>query len=139
MNKSVWSNYQACSTDACADDCVSGQGYWKNTTDPWPVESLMLGNVTYSKSELLSILTTPPAGNGLITLAHQLIAAKLNVANGAVPTSEIQDSIDAADALIGDLVVPPVGAGSLAPGATGALVTALEAFNNPEEGVSYCQ
>lgn len=139
MYKSAWSNYQACSTDACTDDCVSGQGYWKNTSDPWPVESLMLGNVPYSKTELLSIFNTAPAGNGLITLAHQLIAAKLNVANGAVPTTEIQDSIDAADSLIGDLVVPPVGGGSLAPGATGALVTALEAFNNPDEGISYCQ
>jgi hypothetical protein len=138
MFKSDWSVYQTCGTDVCAEDCVSGQGHWKNTSDPWPVESLMLGNTNYIKDQLLSIFNTPPAGNGLISLAHQLIAAKLNVANGAVPTVEIQDAIDDADAMIGDLVVPPVGAGSLTPGSTGALNTVLQAFNDPDEGVSYC-
>jgi hypothetical protein len=101
------------------------QGYWKNHPDDWPVTSLTLGTVTYTKTELLSILDTEPAGNGLIQLAHQLIAAKLNVANGATSTSAIGD----ADALIGDLVIPPVGSGYLDPSATSPLIDALSDYN----------
>ena len=90
------------------------QGYWKNNAEAWPVSSLTLGSGSYTQSELLQILNSPVAGNGLISLAHQLIAAKLNVASGA-NASAIASTIAAADALIGGLVVPPVGAGSLAP------------------------
>jgi hypothetical protein len=89
--------------------------------------------VVYTQAQLLSIFNTPAAGNGLLTLAHQLIAAKLNVANGA-GCSNADASIAAADALIGNLVVPPVGSGSLAPSATSTLVTALDNFNNGSGG-----
>src|SRR5688572_26907655 len=64
------------------DDCVFTQGYWKNHAEAWPVSTLVLGTVSYSQAQLLEILRTPVRGNGLISLAHQLIAAKLNVANG---------------------------------------------------------
>jgi hypothetical protein len=118
----------------CVPECTLGLGYWKahgpipqgNNTNVWPVTSLTLGSVSYTDLELLSILNTPPAGNGLIQLAHQLIAAKLNVATGVTAPA----AIASADALIGALVVPPVGAGSLAPATTSALNTALEAFNS---------
>jgi hypothetical protein len=56
------------------------QGYWKNHPDAWPLDTLTLGTVTYSKDQLLLILRRPVRGNGLVALAHQLIAAKLNVA-----------------------------------------------------------
>src|SRR5688572_23676843 len=63
-----------------ASGCTLTQGYWKNHPEAWPVASLELGSVTYSKAQLLSIFRTPVSGNGLVSLAHQLIAAKLNVA-----------------------------------------------------------
>ena len=63
--------------------CVFSQGFWKNHPEAWPVTELQLGNVTYNQQELLSILRQPVRGNGLVLLAHQLIAAKLNIANGA--------------------------------------------------------
>ena len=44
---------------------------------------LTLGTVTYSQAQLLAIFNTPVRGNGLISLAHQLIAAKLNILAGA--------------------------------------------------------
>ena len=94
--------------------CVRGQGYWKNHPDAWPVTELQLGNVTYTQEQLLAILHQPVRGNGLLILAHQLIAAKLNIAAGADPSC-IQDAIAEADALIGDLVVPPIGDGYLSP------------------------
>src|SRR5262245_40358325 len=108
--------------------CVRGQGYWKNHSDQWPVTQLLLGNNTYDQAELLSILQQPVRGNGLVLLAHQLIAAKLNIASGA-DGSCIQQTIADADALIGNLVVPPVGNGSLRPGDASALADTLEDYN----------
>ena len=89
---------------------------------------LQLGNVTYNQRQLLSILQHPPSGNGLVSLAWQLIAAKLNIANGADPSC-IATTIAAADDLIGNLVVPPVGNGFLAPRDVLALNRALEVYD----------
>jgi hypothetical protein len=87
-------------------DCVFTQGYWKNHPEAWPVQELALGGRTYSQDELLAIFHTPVKGNGLVSLAHQLIAAKLNVANGGAVSINV--SIEDADRLIGDLVSPPI-------------------------------
>jgi hypothetical protein len=117
--------------------CTLTQGYWKNHPDAWPVSSLNLGSVLYTKAELLSILGTPVGGNGLISLAYQLIAAKLNIANGA-DGSAVTATITAADTLIGSLVIPPVGSDYLSPAATGALTTALDDYNNGVTGPGHC-
>ena len=108
--------------------CVFGFGYWKNHPEAWPVTELQLGNVTYTQDQLLSIMHEPVRGNGLVSLAHHLITAKLNVANGADPSC-IQQTIADADALIGDLVVPPVGDGYLRPRDVNALKDILEDYN----------
>jgi hypothetical protein len=108
--------------------CVRGQGYWKNHPDQWPVLQLVLGNNAYDKEQLLAILHQPVRGNGLVLLAHQLIAAKLNIANGA-DASCIEQTLADADALIGDLVVPPVGDGYLQPGDVSALADILDDYN----------
>jgi len=132
----------------CGDDptcCTYTQGYWKthgpiptgNNVNEWAVTSLTLGNVSYTDLELQSIFDTPAGGNGLIALAHQLIAAKLNGAKGA-DTSAIDGCIASADALIGNLIVPPVGSGSLAPSATSALTACLTAYNEGATGPGHC-
>jgi hypothetical protein len=108
--------------------CVRGQGFWKNHPDQWPVTELQLGNVTYTQQQLLDILHEPVRGNGLLILAHQLIAAKLNIAAGA-DGSCIQQAIAEADALIGDLVIPPVGNGYLSPRDAAPLAGILGQFN----------
>lgn len=108
--------------------CVLGQGYWKNHPDQWPVIQLLLGNNAYDKEQLLSILHQPVRGNGLVLLAHQLIAAKLNSANGA-DASCIEQTLADADALIGDLLVPPVGDGYLRPGNVSGLADILDGYN----------
>jgi hypothetical protein len=128
-------------TAPCPDEgvCSLSQGYWKthyvndNKTpdDPsddvflWPASGLTLGTVSYTASQLESILLQSVGGNGLVALAHQLITAKLNVANGSDPAwygTQISD----ADALIGGLVVPPVGSGFLKPSVTSSLTLALD-------------
>jgi hypothetical protein len=155
-NRSPFSNIISCSTAPCGGGCGEGctftQGYWKthgpdacrtgNNSNEWPASvqanGLTLGSTAYTADQLCSILNTPASGNGLLSLAHQLIAAKLNIANGADP-SAIQSEINDADALIGALVVPPVGGGFLAPGATSTLVQALTAYNEGVTGPGHCQ
>ena len=137
FTRSTYSANIAGTTTGQGEDCTYTIGYWKNHTGAWPVASLQLGSVSYNAAELLSILNQPVAGNGLVSLAHQLIGAKLNIANGANPTS-IAATIAAADALIGALVVPPVGAGSLAPASTSALTQTLDDFNNGLLGPDHC-
>ncbi len=147
LKRSDWTADLVCKTLACSKEptCTFTQGYWKthgpiptgNNSNVWPVTSLSLGSVAYTDLQLLSILNKPVQGNGLIALAHQLIAAKLNVANGADDTDAL-GPIAAADALIGALVVPPVGAGSLLPGATSGLTTTLANYNEGSTGPGHC-
>lgn len=118
-------------------NCTYTVGYWKNHEEAWPVTSLTLGTVVYTKAELLSILNEDVNGNGLVSLAHQLIAAKLNIAQGADP-SAASACIAAADALIGNLVVPPVGSGYLDPSTTSATTQCLDDYNNGVTGPGHC-
>jgi hypothetical protein len=120
-----------------AVNCTFTQGYWKNHESAWPVSSLTLGSVTYTKAQLLSILGKSVQGNGLTSMAHQLIAAKLNIASGANPTAAAAP-IAAADAQIGSLVCPPVGSGYLHPSTTSSTTQALDDFNNGVTGPGHC-
>ena len=79
--------------------CPTGQGYWKNHTEVWPVTDLMLGSQMYTQLELIGILNTPPQGDASIILAHQLIAAKLNIAAGA-DSSAVSSIIAQGDAVL---------------------------------------
>jgi hypothetical protein len=79
--------------------CPLTIGYWKNHPNAWPVHSLVLGSQPYNMTELLAILNTPSRGDASIILAKQLIAAKLNIANGSDPTP-ISSTITHADSLL---------------------------------------
>lgn len=120
-------------------DCVHTQGYWKNHPAAWPVSTVKLGLIIYTKPQLLDIFNQPAEGNGLISLAHQLIAAKLNVAAGAVAPSIILGAISTADALIGTKVVPPIGTGYIEPSVSSHLTDDLEEFNSSETDHHDCQ
>jgi hypothetical protein len=152
VNKSDFSIDTTCSTLPCfvvdPAGCTFTQGYWKTHNaiicavdplsplcQPWPVKGMPLGNNFYNFIQLVAILETPAQGNGLITLAHQLIAAQLNIFNGA-DASTIMPDINAANALIGNLVV---GVDYLPPSATSALVTALANYNEGATGPGHCQ
>ncbi len=89
--------------------CPFSQGYWRNHPSEWPLSAvpMLLGNSnSYSKAQLLNIFKTPPRGDASLILAHQLIAAKLNVANGSPVPSEVQDAIEDADDAIGSRSIP---------------------------------
>jgi hypothetical protein len=117
-----------------APDCTRNLGYWKNHPESWPVDSLPLGDETYSQAELLALLGGKPKGDASRILARQLIVAKLNIAAGADP-SGIAPTIMAADQWLtpfsGKLpygVKPSSANGRIAIG----LAEALEEYNRGE-------
>ena len=136
---SPWGNTITCATLPCSpgQNCTYTQGYWKNHSDVWPLQSLTLGAVSYSESQLLQILNRPAQGNGLVILAHQLIAAKLNIANGADPTA-VQQFVINADNMVGGLIVPPIGNGYLSPSQTSELTDTLTEYNEGTIGPGHC-
>jgi hypothetical protein len=90
---------------------------------------MQLGGSTslYSDTQVCAIFNTP-AGQGqnqvaLIALEHQLIAAKLNLANGT-PNACIAAAIAQADALIAQY------GSSLTPAQASGLITTLNSYNN---------
>ncbi len=150
LQRSDFTSNLICSTLDCGSEeqCTYTQGFWKthgpegcatgNNSNEWPATELTLGNVVYTDSKLCTILNTPAGGNGLIALAHQLIAAKLNMLNGADVPTKVEEAIYAADVLIGDLVIPPVGTGSLKPNVTGDLTEELANYNEGATGPGHC-
>jgi hypothetical protein len=128
--------------------CVRTQGFWGNSPAGRALlvelvgAGLYLGNTTYTAAQLHAILAQPVRGNALLILSKQLIAAKLNVLNGA-NAAQISASIASADALIGNLVAPPVGSDVVtANSALGLQMTnlaaILDAYNNGRMNVPRC-
>jgi len=124
--------------------CTLTQGGYKNhfssQVTNLPTGGLFLGGTFYTNSELLQILqNNAVGGNGLISLAHQLITAMLNQFYGAVPTAAQAQAITDANALIasiqpaGTKVIPPIGTGFLAPAVTSATESILDQFNSSNE------
>jgi hypothetical protein len=125
-----------------ASECT--QGFWKNhgagachsgnNADVWPAScftpNMTLGTVQYTKTQICSILQQNVGGNGLISLAHQLITAILNGCNNSSYPPSVAAAIANAHALIGGLVIPPVGGGSLNPGTTSSTTETLDDYNN---------
>lgn len=121
--------------------CTHTADYWKShpEVESWPPAGnyLTLGKFRYDMPQLLDILSQPIGNNGLVSLAQQLIATKLNVANGADPT-EISGFVAQADKLIGNKVVPPIGKGKLQPKQTDDLTGQFEAYNSGYIGPGHC-
>ena len=71
-------------------------GYWKNHPDAWPVDEIMIGGITYSKSDAIGIMGQSVKGNKTLTMFPALVSAKLNVLIGN-PYSCVADTITEAD------------------------------------------
>ena len=119
------------------ENCRFTLGYWKNHPSAWPTLSLTLGTHVYTQAQLIAILSQPSLGNGLTILCHQLIAAKLNVYL-ASPPAGIASAIASADGMVGSLVPPSIGSGSLPSTTVNSLSTQLDDFNNGKTGSDRC-
>ena len=82
-------------------------GYWKNHPEAWPVETITIGGVVYTKEQAIWWMNQPD-GDKTITLFRALVAAKLNVLIGN-DDSCIAGTISAADAWF--VTFGPVGSG----------------------------
>ena len=108
---------------------VEGHGYWKNHPEAWPVDSLVIGNRTFSKARILFFLRLPEKGDKTKHLFREIVAAKLNVAAGN-DDSCIQDAIVAVDACLARFpVCSGVRASSLTWKKISAAVKRLSGYN----------
>ncbi len=71
-------------------------GFWKNHDEVWPVDSITVGGVIYTKEEAISYLWMPEKGDKTYTIFRALVSAKLNILIGN-NDSCIAESISAAD------------------------------------------
>jgi hypothetical protein len=129
--------FESCSCEPPPPDdgCTFTQGYWRNHPEAWPVDSLVLGDHEYSKDELLALFATAPKGDASLILAHQLIAALLNVANGASPIDAIDDAQDWLSAN-GDVL--PFGKNKATHNSGTAIADELADYNEGEIGPGHC-
>jgi hypothetical protein len=89
------------------DGCTGTQGYWKNHPDAWPVSSIVVGGVNYSKNAAIALWKVSGGSDMTYKMFDQLGAAMLNVQNGA-DASCIALTIANANAF---LAAHPVGSG----------------------------
>jgi hypothetical protein len=73
------------------------RGYWVNHPENWPVAGLYLGSTWYDQAAAMTILQRATRGDKSYSMAAQLIATKLNLANGT-DVSCIGTEVCAADA-----------------------------------------
>jgi hypothetical protein len=132
------STFVKCNVPPPASHCTLTQGGYKNHYNnlltAFPAGGLTLGTVFYTNAQLNAIMqNNAVGGNGLISLAHQLITAELNIYYGSTPSQAVLNAINDANTLIGSLQVPPVGSGHLAPSATSSDESVFDTFNNSNE------
>jgi hypothetical protein len=106
-------------------------GYWKNHPEAWPVETITIGGVLYTKEQAINWMSRNDRLDKTITMFRALVAAKLNVLIGNDPTC-IADTIAAADAWMA--TYGPVGSGVHASSAAWQmgepLYWAMDDYNN---------
>jgi hypothetical protein len=137
--------------------CPATKGFWHDPSlHAWPTTTVTVGGVTYngatdqsmiiggkqySQAQLLALMPTSggAGGNGFVITGSQLIAAVLNVANGAAHSASVDAAIKAANDLLavdGRMVGTSFGVGltvNPAPANNNALKnagTALDAYNS---------
>ena len=120
------------------EQCTYTQGYWKTHGEAWPTGYPTTAIFYSSGKSWMTVLWTPPAkGNAYYILAHQYIAAKLNVANGAVPPAAVAQALTDADSWFAGRTKDAAPSGTAR---TQALTLAgiLAAFNEGTTGPGHC-
>lgn len=118
--------------------CTRTQGYWKNHADPskkqynsaW--DNYLEARFYSSDMDYLTVLkTSPKGGDEYYILAHQFIAAELNVVSGASMPADVKAAWDAAEAYF---------KGETTPTRTEILAwaTLLDDYNNGKVGPGHC-
>jgi hypothetical protein len=123
----------ACFQPESATRKLPGAGsvlYWRTHEDAWPVDSLVVGDTTYTKAEAFRLLQPKATGDKTADLATELVAAKLNVLSGAA-ASCVASEIKQADGFLSSFSLgSKVRAGNAAWSEGEALKAKLTAYNN---------
>jgi hypothetical protein len=100
------SSWNVDATVACEEGCTLTQGYWKTHSEfgPAPYDDTwaLLGDGASTpffdsgKTYYQILWTAPKKGDAYLILAHQYIAAELNMLNGASVPANVQTAFDAA-------------------------------------------
>ena len=110
---------------------VGTPGFWKNHPEAWPVPTITIGGVTYTKAQAIALMQSATKTDKTYNMFEQLVAAKLNVLAGN-EASCINGTIAAADLWMA--TYGPVGsdvkASSAAWAIGGPLATTLDKYNN---------
>lgn len=142
--------YEVCGEPEEESGCTRTQGYWKNHNEcaeqrglrrDWPESIEEKGVLCDGESRTnLELLQTPPAGgDAYLILAHQLLAAQLNIASGASSPDQVDDAIAEGLSLIhencGDFVHADTELGQRMV----FLASVLDAYNNGLTGPGHCK
>jgi hypothetical protein len=104
--------------------------FWKTHPAEWPVDSLIIGGITRTKLQIISIMSNPNRTDKTRTVFLHVVAAKLNVLAGAEDSCILAD-IATADAWLARF---PVGSGvkstSAAWKSIAPVSTRLDAYNS---------
>jgi hypothetical protein len=139
-------------TVPCAGGCTLTQGYWKTHSKYGPAPSdPAWNNLTPSGPDTTFFLsgqtwyqvfnTSSAGGNAYYILAHQYMAARLNILNGASSTSTVNTALAWATTFFNTYTPAQIGAlkGSTEPRATAiANASTLESFNTGATGPGHC-
>jgi hypothetical protein len=145
----IWFKNVTVETPPPPGGCTYTQGYWKTHSDRGPAGPYDDGwknvgpleeDTPFFNSGMTwyQVWGTPPAGNKFYNLAHQYMAAKLNVLNGTSSTPAVDAALAGAEALFGSL---PAGSTTLSNAqkvqAT-AWAATLDNYNNGLIGPGHC-
>ncbi|MBC7788445.1 MAG: hypothetical protein H7Z74_00755 [Anaerolineae bacterium] len=118
--------------------CTLTQGFWKNHQELWDAAGekvVWTGQSFFNSGKTYAEMYTINAagGNSYSKLAHQYIAAKLNLNGGSDPT--INGAISQAEALFAG---HPAGSFTIKNGTWNSVATALDDYNNGKTGPGHC-
>jgi len=144
-----------CSTSPCptTGECTLTWGYWKthgpegcspgNQANDWNLANVPVGNLSLSQADACAILQDNPnacgkgggangGANAVLILEHQLIAAELNVAEGAIKCGFADAAIVAANAILAGKEYDCVGASTVLGQQMIAIKDLLAAYNDDQ-------
>lgn len=129
-----------------ASGCTLTQGYWKTHSqhgpapydDTWALLASAQDTAFFGSGQSWHEVfwTSPSGGNGYYVLAHQYMAATLNVLNGAASTAAVTSAITQATAIFGAASGTSLG-GALNRSAK-SLAATLAAYNEGTTGPGHC-
>lgn len=131
--------------------CTLTQGYWKTHSDRgpapyddgWKAIGVLEEDTIFflSGQSWYQVFWTPPAGNAYYNLAHQYMAAKLNILNGASVPTEVTAAIAQAEALFASYTpaqVAALKANNAVRKQFIGLASILDRYNNGFTGPGHC-